>query len=254
MWILWLFLLFSPTVFAGDFLRLSTSEGYRDLKSGPLLALGLNQTSYTLYQDFKGTSKTLKDEGLTLNGPTGILGYDWNPTSWFVLGLRGEGNYSKLISRKTFSDSETKSTIAGQLQSFALAVRAGICFELSTKDVKAGVNISSLIEVFMELGRGIVDANFDSEYRYVSGADNDLYSVKVKEQIQSNVLSGGINFSSREGGFLEIKFSQMSIATDKVKISGNSLTGGQANNVNLSLNNANSSPIYVGSLLLGYHW
>ena len=235
--------------------EMNSKEGRTSLKEGYVFGLGLNQNVYTLFQDFNGETETFTDEKVSLNGPQLAWGHDWLWRGWLVTGFRLEGFYGTTFNRnnktKEFSTSEVKGNVGG----YHAVGRIGSVFGIKTKNPFMGDFGRLLGEFFIEGGMGRGTSNLDKTYNYKSSTVEERYEVNVTEDFTTQVISTGLTMTSSKGALLELKFSQLAILNNQVRVKGESLVnGGSVETINVPLENPKSSPVYLVSVMVGYHW
>lgn len=234
--------------------ELSSKEGRENLKQGFVFGLGMNQTVYTLFQDFQGTADNFSQEKVNLNGPQLNWGHDWLWGGWFVTGFRLEGFYSTTFGRNSKEKQFSKSKIDGNVQGGQVVGRIGSVFGIKTKNPFMGEYGRLLGEFFIEGGLGRGSSNLEKSYSYKENTTEERYDIKVKEDFNSQIISTGLTFTSAKGATLELKFTQVGIISNQVQITGAKFIGGVNEPISEKLDNPKSSPIYLGSVMIGYHW
>ncbi len=235
--------------------RAQSRELRKELKQGFSFALGANQSTYTLVQNFQGLTKQFSSEEIDLYGPVLNLGYDLLWGSWFVTGLRIEGFYLETFKQGNTETASYTSEVTGGLTGGQVSLRLGKVFGIKTKQLILDQLTELLGEFFFEGGVGQGAASLNNEYKYSAGSTTESYNINVKERYRSRLIGVGFTLMNLSGGFMEFKFSQASVLNNEVRISEKSLlsTGGADTN-QFSYSNLESSPIYLSTVLIGYHW
>lgn len=189
-------------------------------KKGLVLGIGAAGTRYIFPAEFEGREKKDLDDKTTLIGGVLQLGYDHVIFNRLLLGLRTEG----LITDSLGMGNKDSNVLTGKMRGASFLLRVGGLIHTQTFDM-VGDPAPMTLEIFGEAGVTSAHRNFGKKYFSASG---DEYVDNLEEELQGQVLSGGLSLTNLRGAFLELKAMRTSVTHTRQKFTGYKIENGGA--------------------------
>lgn len=247
---------------------LTTEEEIQDdrrldhYKSHWLVSFGFETIQYEVPFDYRGARESFQPGEQALMGGRIGFGHQFHLGKGFITTSKLESFYMGTLferaidaapEEETEEFSFTKKT--GQIYGAEIIQSIGYIFHMKTKNPFLDEMTYLTVEPFIEAGIGRAWAYNRRNYNYDTGPSGvqEDYKLRVTDEIMSQRLGIGVNFTSNQGYFLYLKASQHNFDILKRKVDGTSQVDDQ---VRVDLSNSDvkvdMDPVMIYAVGGGY--
>lgn len=220
-----------------------------DHKSGFVYGVGLTRTSYNFPVRFDGNTKKV-DESNTLIGPVFNLGYDILPTSFILLGIRGETYFADTMNMGSENKKGISNSMKGKVSALNITGRIGVPLKIKMKNLLDETNFMTG-EIFFESGVGKHWADMKIDYSKKE-AVKESYEDRSQDQRLTGILAAGFNLANLNGTYIELRVMQTRTISNKTDLKGSqSVNGGTETDLE-SIQKKNSNQDAINSVLITF--